>query len=464
MLNIITVLLFMVVPALMIFLCVKFKALNKLGIVLLCYIVGMVIGNLGLLPHSFNTPSVTNISVSVAEQAGKAVDVDILGADGAVVETVSLSSENGWTQTVKLPYEDESKNAINYTVSDENAVLTASAGDSTLSLLQSITICLALPLVLFSLDIRTFFKVAKKGMLCMLLACVAIVVVTFVLHLIFRSSTENSAQYAAGAVAVYTGGTVNFGSIRNAIGVSNDDYIIFNTYDSVVSVIYIFFLSTIGRKFFIKFFRMRPFEKSDSEEHSIDSATIDESVYTYKEILYKKNIPGLLIALLLSAVIFGISYALNILVSSFNPSLGMTVMMLSITTLGIAFSFIKKIREIRKTFQLGMYIIYAFCFSVAASADFKALLNFSLPIFCYVCVSIVASLMLHALLSKLFKIDTDTMIITSVSAVCSPPFVPAVAAALNNNAILVSGLATGVVGYAVGNYLGNAVYFLYNMI
>lgn len=464
MLNIITVLLFMAVPALMIFLCVKFKALNKLGIVLLCYIVGMVIGNLGLLPHSFNTPSVTNVSVSIAEQAEEAVDVDILGADGEVVETLTLNAENGWTQTVKLPYEDENENAINYTVSDENAVLTASAGDSTLSLLQSITICLALPLVLFSLDIRKFFKVAKKGMLCMLLAGVSVVLVTFVLHLIFRSSSEHSAQYAAGAVAVYTGGTVNFGSIRNAIGISNNDYIVFNTYDSVVSVIYIFFLSTIGRKFFLKAFKMKPFEQDDSASAAIDSTTIDESVFTYKEILYKKNIPGLLAALGLSAVIFGISYALNLLVSSFNPSLGMTVMMLSITTLGIAFSFINKVREIRKTFQLGMYIIYAFCFSVAASADFKALLNFSLPIFCYVCVTIVVGLMVHALLSKLFKIDVDTMIITSVSAVCSPPFVPAVVASLNNNAILVSGLATGVVGYAVGNYLGNAVYLLYSMI
>lgn len=464
MVNALVVLLFFAAPALMIFLCVKFKSLNKLGIVLLCYILGMVIGNLGLLPHSFSTPSVTNVTVSLVEQRETPVSVDILDENGVVAETVTLNAENNWVQSIKLPFEDADRNAINYTVSDDNVLLTASAGDSVLSLLQSITICLALPLVLFSLDIRKFFKVAKKGMLCMLLACISIVLVTFVLHLIFRTSTENSAQYAAGAVAVYTGGTVNLGSIRNAIGISNNDYIIFNTYDSVVSVIYIFFLSTIGRKFFLKVFRMRPFEQNNSASDVIDNATIDESVYTYKEILCKKNIPGLLAALGLSAVIFGISYTLNILVSMFNPSLGMTVMMLSITTLGIAFSFVKKIREIRKSFQLGMYIIYAFCFSVAASADFKALLNFSLPIFCYVCVSIVGSLMLHAFLSKLFKIDTDTMIITSVSAICSPPFVPAVAAALDNNAVLVSGLATGVVGYAVGNYLGNAVYFLYSMI
>lgn len=463
--NILTVILFMLVPALMIFLCVKFKALNKLGIVLLCYIVGMVVGNLGILPHSFSTPSVTNLTITADESLrSEAFCVDILGYGGEIVETVELNAENSWSATVKAPYETDEQETIGYSVENEGVSLTASAGDSTLSLLQSITICIALPLVLFSLDIKKFFTVAKKGMLCMLLACISIIVVTFILHLVFRSSTENSAQYAAGAVAVYTGGTVNFGSIRNAIGITNNDYIVFNTYDSVVSVLYIFFLSTIGRKFFIKVMRMKPFEHNSDDASAIDSATIDESVYTYKEILQKKNIPGLLAALGLSAVIFGISYALNILVSMYNPSLGMTVMMLSITTLGIAFSFIKKIRNIRKTFQLGMYIIYAFCFSVAASADFKALLNFSLPIFCYVFVSIIAGLLLHAFLSKLFRIDTDTMIITSVSAICSPPFVPAVAASLNNNAILVSGLATGVVGYAVGNYLGNAVYFIYNLI
>ena len=462
--NIITVLLFLAVPALMIALCVKFKALNKLGIVLLCYLVGMVVGNLGVLPQSFSTPAITNLTVTVKEEIAEPLTVDVLLPDGTFVEAVTLNADNGYVSTVKLPYTNESKEVIQYTLSDEKATFTTSPGDSTLSLLQSITICIALPLVLFSLDIKKFFKVAKKGVLCMGLACLSIIIVTFILHLIFRGSTENSAQYAAGAVAVYTGGTVNFGSIRNAIGISNNDYIVFNTYDSVVSVLYIFFLSTVGRKFFIKIMGLKPFKADNSGTDEIDSAAIDESVYTYKEILQKRNIPGLLGALGISIIIFAISYALNMVVSMFNPSLGMTVMMLSITTLGIACSFVKKIREIRKTFQLGMYIIYAFCFSVAASADFKALLNFSLPIFSYVVVGILGSLLLHALLSKLFKIDTDTMIITSVSAICSPPFVPAVANSLNNNAILVSGLATGVIGYAVGNYLGNIVYFIYNLI
>lgn len=463
--TILTILLTAAVPGLLIFLCVKMPALKKLGVVLLCYLLGMVIGNIGLLPHSFITPANTKITVAAEEM--KDTTVEIYSADKSgekLFETVSLNAGNGYTATVTAPYENSQKETVTYLVRDEGVTITSNAGDSTLSLLQSITICFGLPLVLFSLDIKNFFKIAKKGLLCMLLACCSIIIVTFILHLIFRASDPNSAKYAAGATAVYTGGTVNFAAIRTAIGISNDDFIVFNTYDSVISVIYIFFLSTIGTKFFTKVFRLRPFESKDESTGELDSSAMDESVYAYKEILKKENIPGLLAALGISAAIFGVSYALNMFVSKFNPSLGMTVMMLSITTISIGLSFIKKIREIRRTFQLGMYIIYIFCFSVAESADFKALLNFSLPIFCYVFVSIIASLILHSLMCKLFKIDVHTMIITSVSAICSPPFVPAMAAALNNSAILISGLVTGVVGYAVGNYLGNAVYYLYSLI
>lgn len=395
--NIVTAVLFLAVPAPLIWLCVKVKWLKKVGIVLLCYLLGMIVGNLGILPESFIT-----------------------------------SADSG--------------------------------GDSMLSLLQSITICIALPLVLFSLDLKSWFKNAKKGMLCMLLATISIIVVTLIIHVTIGRGDPDSPQFAAAACSVYTGGTVNLGSIRQAVGMSANDYVIFNTYDSVISVLYIFFLSTVGQKFFVKVFRMKPYEKpvlKAGEEES--GGGIDESVYAYREILRKKNAKGLIAAFFLSALIFVISYVLNMLASKIDSSLGMAVMMLSITSFGIAASFIKKVREINRTFQLGMYIIYVFCFSVAASADFRALLDFKPVIFAYVFIGIIGSLLLHAILSKLFKIDTDTMIITSASAVCSPPFVPPVAAALNNTDILISGLATGVVGYAIGNYLGIAVNYLYKL-
>jgi len=77
-----------------------------------------------------------------------------------------------------------------------------------------------------------------------------------------------------------------------------------------------------------------------------------------------------------------------------------------------------------------------------------------------VVVATFASLLLHALLCRVFRIDVDTFLITSVAALMSPAFVPMVARSLRNPGILMSGMATGILGFAIGNYLGISVALL----
>jgi uncharacterized membrane protein len=64
------------------------------------------------------------------------------------------------------------------------------------------------------------------------------------------------------------------------------------------------------------------------------------------------------------------------------------------------------------------------------------------------------SVVLHVLLGKLFKIDRDTVVITSVAGIFGPVFIGPIASILNNKKVIVSGLTTGLIGYALGNYLG----------
>ena len=52
------------------------------------------------------------------------------------------------------------------------------------------------------------------------------------------------------------------------------------------------------------------------------------------------------------------------------------------------------------------------------------------------------------------KVDADSMVISSVAFINSPPFVPMVSAAMKNRDALVTGLAAGIVGYAIGNHIG----------
>ncbi len=377
--NILFAILFILLPVPIIWLNNRVKAVEKIGIVIVCYALGMLVGNIGVIPESFSGIQTT---------------------------------------------------------------------------IQDVSVCLALPLILFSIDIKQWKKTAKKGLICMGLAVVSIVTTVFVLHLIFRGSNPNVADYGALAIGVYTGGTVNVASIAAATNIPENSYMMFNTVDMVVSSIYMIFLTSIGRKFFQKVFRLPAFE-GDINVQGVEVE--DDNCFKG---MAKPAVAGkLVLAFLLSAAILGVSYVVGNLVKGYETA----VTILLITTLSLACSFIKPIREIKKTRSLGMYIIYIFCFTVATMADFSEFAeNFDYTLLIYITVSIFGSMFLHAFLSKLAKVDSDTMIVTSVSAICSPPFVPVVAAALNNNAVLISGLTTGIIGYAIGNYLGVFMHFILN--
>jgi len=53
---------------------------------------------------------------------------------------------------------------------------------------------------------------------------------------------------------------------------------------------------------------------------------------------------------------------------------------------------------------------------------------------------------------------------SSVAFINSPPMVPMMAAAMKNRDVIITGLGIGIVGYAVGNYLGFLFYELFKMI
>jgi uncharacterized membrane protein len=138
------------------------------------------------------------------------------------------------------------------------------------------------------------------------------------------------------------------------------------------------------------------------------------------------------------------------------------VIILSITTLGLALGTIKAISSIEKTFQLGMYFIIVFSLVIASMGNLRSMFQIDfLNLFMYVAFAIFGSIVVHVFLSFLFKVDSDTTIITITALTFSPPFVPVVSAALKNKEIIITGITSGIIGYALGNYLGVALaYFL----
>ena len=95
-----------------------------------------------------------------------------------------------------------------------------------------------------------------------------------------------------------------------------------------------------------------------------------------------------------------------------------------------------------------------FCVTIGTIADFAEVIRSSVWIIAYVATVIVTALVVHVALCKMSRIDRDTTVITSTAALFGPAFIGPVSVRLGNRATFVSGLMSGLVGYAVGNYLG----------
>lgn len=312
-------------------------------------------------------------------------------------------------------------------------------------LLSSAMVPLAIPLMLFACKFRR--SETRSQLLALLTGLLAVTVAVIAGYLLFGRRMEDGAQVGGMLTGVYTGGTINLASLKVMLGVPEETFILLNSFDMAVSFLYLTFLLSVGIRLFR---RWLPVEAVGAGGAVTEGP---EKEHPYRALLTREGRKDAAILLGVDALVIGISAGLGLLA---GDRAFMTVLILCLTTLGIAASFWKPVKvRGQQGYDIGMYLIYVFSVVVASMADFRTLsIGGSLMMFVYLAFVIFGSLLLQVLLAKLLRIDADTMTVSSVAYICSPPFVPMMAAAMKNRRVLAGGLAVGVVGYAAGNYLG----------
>ena len=372
---IILVISFCVIPAGVLWLCRKVSFLGKIGPVLILYLIGLLIGNLGLMPD-------------------------------------------------QLPAVQE--------------------------LMSNAMVPLAIPLMLFGCTFRK--EGTRSQILALITGMISVIMAVIIGYLIFGKDIDQGAKVGGMLTGVYTGGTLNHAALKTMLSVKDETYIMINAYDILISFLYLTFLLTIGIRLFRK---ILPHDKSvisrkDMAEIRKEIARNEEN--PYKGLFSRAGIrhagTAIGLTLLICAVSAGVALALP-------SSMFMTVFILMLTTLGIGASFIRKIHDTPYSYDIGMYCIYIFCIAVASMADLGKL-DFAggINLFGYLLIAVFGSLLLQVIFARMFRIEADMMVIASVTYINSPPFVPMMAAAMKNKNVLVPGLSIGILGYAVGNYLG----------
>lgn len=406
-------------PLVIIYMCKRWSVLMKLGSIVLAYGFGLLFGSIGILPggsEAYHLALQGRASVPATEME-------------ALLASGTLSEADLYVNTI------------------------ATSQD----MLISVIVPLAFPLLLFSLNIRRWLRFARDGFISMGLALISVIIVIASGYLIFKDVVPDSWKVAGMLVGVYTGGTPNLVSLKMALEVDTNLFVMTSTYDMMLGAITIIFFITAGPKLFRAI--LPPFKHNADNALSDESAHEAESFEDFSGMFRKGRVIPLLKALGLALLIFVISFGISLLLPGISQ---MVVVILSITTFAILASLIERINKIEKTFQLGMYFILVFSFTVASMADLGVIFSIGfLGLFGYISYAYFGSLFLHLLLSKIFRVNADDFLITTTALVFSPPFVPVVAGALKNKDVIITGITVGIIGYVIGNYLGVALgYFL----
>ena len=317
--------------------------------------------------------------------------------------------------------------------------------------ITSVTIPLALPLILFACDFRNW--PVKKALSALLIGLFSVISIVMAGYFLFSDKLGAQAPAIAGmTVGVYTGGTPNLAAIKMMLGVDEGTYVLMNSFDMLVSFLFLVFLMAAGIRLFRKFLPTEAVGDSGNGRQHVGEKIAQGESEMYRGIFTRQHFLPTLKALGLSVVITGIGLGLSLLLTG---GIKMIVLILTLTTLSIAAAFLPAVKKWEKSYDAGMYLVLIFSLVVASMVDIRSLdFREGLWLLLYIAFAIFGSLALQVLLGKVFKVDADTTVITSVAMINSPLFVPMIADAMKNRRVILTGISIGIIGYAVGNYLG----------
>ena len=377
---ILLIVLYLITPALLILACQRFPLLDKIGVVVLAFALGIFVAALQLLPD--------------------------------FAELASLQ---------------------------ENLI--------------GISVALALPLLVFSMDILAAVKFSGQTFKGLMLAFLSVITMSFVAAVLFAPYLPHIWQIAGMSVGVYTGGGPNMAAIKTALDADMAIFTDMLTYDIVLSALYVLFIITFAKPLFSRV--LKPFQQPKQlQQHAGFDHLADDTAFAYRSLIQPSLLLKTSLALLLSMAILAVAVVLADFSSNDMKS---AVIIIAITTLGVLASFIPQVRNLPNSYPLGMYLILVFCFASGTMVNTNLLYDINWPLFGYISCILVGSLLLQAMLCRLFKIDVDTFLMSSAASIMSVPFIPVIAGALRNKYLLVPGFAAAILGYVLGNYLGISV-------
>jgi len=330
---------------------------------------------------------------------------------------------------------------------------------------SSVLVCVAMPLILFSANLPALKKLAKPMLTSFSMNCVAAVAMAVAGFFLFKNIIPAAENISAMLIGSYVGGTPNMIAIGKALGSSHSQILLLQTADMIGGGTYFLLLLSLmpwlTKKLLPQYMPVgiaaNPEITEETRRYAKEFSGKKQSVKPLKAFLSRVGLVGL------AVLCFAVAAAVCLALPSHYGNTGLAklseytvVIMLVVTTGGIALSFVKKIRNAPGSYGTGLYLILMFAVVMGLSFDLSAIRQVLLLLAMELVVQ-YGTVMLHLGMAKLGKIDSHTMVITSCAGIFGPPFIIPVAKALRNDEVILPGILCGILGLVIGNYVGIGV-------
>ena len=299
-------------------------------------------------------------------------------------------------------------------------------------------------LILLSVDLRTVIEAGPRMLAAFTVGAVGTVAGAIVAGLLLADAIGPETWKLAGQyTATYTGGGANFAAVGAALETSGDLFTAGIAADVIVTAIWMATCLAVpafwpGRAAAAPASTAKP---SDDGAHGLD-----RQLYRTIGTVSLTDVAGLLV------IVLG-----TLLCASWLAARTPLPAVLWLTTMALLLAQFRQIRELRGAAVFGNFLVLWFLASNGASSVIANIVAVGPPIFYFALLTVGIHGVIIFVGGRLVGLDLRTLAIASQANIGGPASAMALASARGYTDRLLPGVAAGLLGYAVGNYLGFAV-------
>jgi len=310
---------------------------------------------------------------------------------------------------------------------------------------------LSIAIMLLNVDLSGMLKLSKQPLLAMFFAVISVSIAAFVGGIFMAGSIPEGWKVAGMFVGTYTGGSSNLTAIGKALEASPETFAAANAADYVIGIPSLVLLMAApafmkGSKWFNKVW---PYKLTDEElELEGGHDFMQPKEWSINDIAW----------------LFGIGFAIVSVATAlakFFPAEYISMMqIILITTIAIIAAQFKPVKKLRGKMDLGLYAALFFLVIIGFMVDIRQFFSSTISISAYCAIVILGSLSLHILLCRIAKIKYQYVGISIMAAIADGSSAALMAATGKWESIISIAVVLGIVGNAIGNYVGISIGYL----